>query len=274
MSNYTLEDPSMITIAVSNQKGGVGKTTITFNLAQLLSCRTNSRVLAIDNDPQGNLTTSFLENALLPSANILNAYDRKALEPTWISENLCLFGADLNLSAVAERNFDVIFRLRESLRELDQNIHSEPYDFAIIDCLPSFGHLHLAALAAADFVLIPVKAAPFALAGMKDLFETIEKVKKYFNPDLKILGIIINQIDGRKLVMEREMERVLRDTHGNLVFKTRINKRVKTEESPAFQKPVSLYCPNSPAATEFEALMHEILDRVKSGRYDLPEFDK
>ena len=109
---------------------------------------------------------------------------------------------------------------------------------------------------------------------MKDLFETIEKARKYFNPDLKIMGIIINQVDGRKLVMEREMERALRDTHGNLVFKTRINKRVKTEESPAFQKPVSLYCPNSPAATEFEALMHEILDRVISGRYDLPEFNK
>ena len=83
---------------------------------------------------------------------------------------------------------------------------------------------------------------------MKDLFETIEKAKKYFNPELKILGIIINQIDGRKLVMEREMERALRDTYENLVFKTRINKRVKTEESPAFQKPVSQYCPNNPAS--------------------------
>jgi chromosome partitioning protein len=264
----------MITIAVANQKGGVGKTTIAFNLAQLLSVQPQSRVLAIDNDPQGNLTTSFFENQISPKANILNAYDRKPLEPARISENLYLLGADINLSAVAERNFDVIFRLRESLQELDQNSQSKPYDYAIIDCLPSFGHLHLAALAAADFILIPVKAAPFSLAGMKDLFETIEKAKKYFNPELKILGIIINQVDGRKLVMEREMERALRDTHGNLVFNTKINKRVKIEESPAFQQPVYQYCPNNPASTEFEALMHEILHRIKSGRYELPEFEK
>ena len=157
---------------------------------------------------------------------------------------------------------------------MTQNSQSEPYDYAIIDCLPSFGHLHLAALAAADFVLIPVKPAPFALAGMKDLFETIEKAKKYFNPDLKILGIIINQFDGRKLVMEREMERALRDTHGNLVLKTKINKRVKIEESPAFQQAVSQYCPNNPAAAEFVALVQEILHRIKQVQFELPEFDK
>jgi chromosome partitioning protein len=264
----------MITIAVSNQKGGVGKTTISFNLAQLLSTRPRCRILAIDNDPQGNLTASLLDQSFPPEANILNAYDLKPYKPARISKNLYLLGSDKNLSAVAERNFDVIFRLRESIQELTQNSQMQPYDYTIIDCLPSLGYLHLAALAAADLVLIPVKAAPFALSGMKNLFETIRKAKKYLNPNLKVLGIVINQVDGRKLVMEREMERALRDTHGELVFKTKIHKRVKIEESPAFQQAVSQYCPDFPATMEFEALLQEILDRIESVNPVPDGFDK
>jgi len=174
--------------------------------------------------------------------------------------------ANISLSTIAERDFQVIFRLKEGLESL-RNIPGIPsvesIDYTIIDGLPSFGHLHLAALAAADYVLIPVKPAPYALSGLKDLLTTIEKAKKYFNPGLKILGILINQLDGRNLIMEREMENVLRDTYKDMVLKTRIKKRVSIEESPAFQKPITTYAPHSSPAKDFRSMKGEILKRIK-----------
>jgi chromosome partitioning protein len=253
----------MITIAIANQKGGVGKTTVAFNLAQILASKNGVKVLAVDNDPQGNLTSSWLENPDEMKGDILNAYDNKPLEPEQISNHINLLGANIKLASVAERDFQVIFRLKESLDKLCRAPDIGRYDYVTIDCLPSFGHLHLAALVAATYILIPVKPAPYALAGLKDLFETIERARKYFNPNLKILGIIVNQVDGRKLVMEREMEEALREKYANLVFKNKISKRIKVEESPAFQKSITEYQPKGPAAKEFNALVREILQRLK-----------
>jgi chromosome partitioning protein len=262
----------MVTIAVANHKGGVGKTTIAFNLAQILAGQHKKNILAIDNDPQANLTSSFLEEPTKLRANVITAYDEEPLIPQQISKSIKLLGSDTNLASVAERDFSVIFRLKESLKTLQTGFDSEDFDFIVIDCLPSFGHLHLAALNAADYVLIPVKPAPYALAGMKDLFETIKKARRYFNADLKILGIVINQADGRKPIIEREMEKALREAYGELVFKTKINKRVKFEESPAFQQPITQYSPKGPAAKEFKALTAEILQRLNPRQYELPIF--
>ena len=254
----------MITIAITNQKGGVGKTTIAFNLSQILASKRGTSVIAIDNDPQGNMTSSFLENPAELSANILDLYDGNPLEPVQISKSLYFIGSNITLAPVAERNFQIIFKLKEGIEKLNQKKAHTKFDYAIIDCLPSFGHLHLAALNAADYVLIPVKPAPYALAGLKDLFATIKKAKKYFNPGLKILGIIINQVDGRKPIMEREMEEVLRETYGEMALKARINKRVKVEECPAFQKPITTYDPKGPSAQEFKTLVREIIKRMKN----------
>ena len=262
----------MVTIAVANQKGGVGKTTIAFNLAQTLAVQHRKNILAIDNDPQANLTSSFLEKPIESEANVITAYDEEPLMPQQITRSIKLLGSDTNLAAVAERDFSVIFRLKESLKTLQSGPDSKDFDFIIIDCLPSFGHLHLAALTAADYVIIPVKPAPYGLAGMKDLFETIKKAKKYFNANLKILGIVINQSDGRRPIIEREMEKALREAYGDMVFKTKINKRVKFEESPAFQQSITQYSPKGPAAKEFEALTAEILQRLR--HYELPVFEK
>ena len=248
----------MITIAITNQKGGVGKTTIAFNMCRLLASRKNTSVLAIDNDPQGNLTSSFMENTADLNARVLDIYDEKTTPPMKVGKNLYLFGSDITLAPVAERDFQIIFKLKESIEKF-----KDTFDYAIIDCLPSLGNLQLAALNASRHVLIPVKPAPYAILGLKDLLLTIERVRKYFNPTLKILGILINQADGRRPIMEREMETVLRKTYRDMVFKTKIRKRVRVEESPAFQQSVSTYDPGGPSAKEFDQLIREIQKRLK-----------
>lgn len=251
----------MITIAVANQKGGVGKTTICYNLAKILSSLGNT-TLAVDNDPQANLTSSLLEKHSQLNANIVRVYEEKLIAPQKVSKNLSLIGSDITLSTVAERDFEVIYRLREALHQLQSNNSPVKFDYALIDCLPSVGYLHIAALNAADYVLIPIKPAPYALAGMSDLFSTIKKARKRLNSSLRVVGLVLNQVDGRKPVLERELESVLRENYGKLVFKSKINKRIRFVESPALQKGIIEYKPNGSSAKEFKSFTRELLQRI------------
>ncbi len=216
----------------------------------------------MDNDPQGNLTGSFIKDQPANDAHVLNLYDEKPIKPAVITQRLHLLWADISLAPVAERDFAVIFKLKEGLERLN-TVGGSSYDHVLIDCLPSFGHLQLAALQAADFVLIPVRPSPYALAGMQALFETIEKTRKYFNPHLRILGIVINQVDGRGMVIEREMEAALREKYCQLVFNNRIHKRVRIEESPSFQQGIIQYDPQSPATKDFKAVAQELKRRIE-----------
>ena len=246
------------TISVINQKGGVGKTTITFNLAKGLAGK-GAKVLVIDNDPQGNLTGAFLNDPTTLKANVLDLYsnERVRITPEKINDNLFLIGANIHLSKISDGEFDIIFRLKEGLETIKQ-----AFDYVLIDCLPAFGYLNMAALNAADFVLIPTKPAPFALAGLKDLLGTIRKVKKRINPDLKVLGIVLNLIEGRKTTIADELERVLREEYGNLIFTTKINKGVKVEESPTFCQSIMEYDPQGKLAGQFQSLLDEFITRI------------
>lgn len=250
----------MSVIAVTNQKGGVGKTTIAFNLAKCLSEK-RKKVLAIDNDPQGNLTSALLENHENLSADVLEIYQndsgKNKLIPEKIGKNLDLIGANISLSKVAENDFDIIFRLKEALENLKKN-----YAYVIIDCLPSFGHLNLAALNASDYVLIPTKAAPFALHGLQDLFVTIKKTQDRLNPNLKIGGILLNLLE--RTVLCNQLEESLQKDHGEYLFKSKIDKGVKFEESPAFNQSIVKYAKNSKQAKQFNNFLNEFLKRVKS----------
>ena len=246
----------MSIIAVNNQKGGVGKTTIAFNLLKGLAER-GYQVLAIDNDPQGNLTSAFLEDPTELKADILDIYQNTAnVEPEKISDNLYLIGSTIHLAKTSDSDFDIIFRLKEGIEGLNKD-----FDFIFIDCLPSFGYLNMAALNASNYVLIPVKPAPFALAGIKDLFDTIDKVKNRLNQGLKVLGIILNLVEGRKTTIGDELEGVLRETYKSLVLKTRIGKSVKLEESPAFGQSIMEYDPKGKQTAQFNKLLDEFLDR-------------
>jgi chromosome partitioning protein len=245
----------MAIIAIANQKGGVGKTTIAFNLAKGLAKR-QYKTLAIDNDPQGNLTGAFLDNPTTLKADILNIYekDNPKLAPHPIDKNLSLIGANIHLSKIADSDFEVIFKLKEGLEPI-----KEMYDFILIDCLPSFGYLNMAALNAADFVLIPTKPAPFAFMGLKDLFETIDKVQRRLNKGLKVIGIVLNLVEGRKTTMGSELEDVLRASYEDLVFQTRLNKAVKLEESPSFSQSIMEYDPKGRTSQQFKELIDEFL---------------
>jgi chromosome partitioning protein len=248
----------MSIIAVNNQKGGVGKTTITFNLSKGLSER-GYNVLAVDNDPQGNLTSSFLEDPTQLKADILDIYqNNNHVEPEKIADNLYLIGSTIHLAKTSDSDFDIIFRLKEGIGGLNKN-----FDFIFIDCLPSFGYLNMAALNAADYVLIPVKPAPFALAGIKDLFDTIDKAKNRLNQKLEVFGIIVNLVEGRKTTIGDELERVLRETYKGLVLETRISKGVKLEESPAFGQSIMEYDPKGKQTTQFNKLLDEFVDRYE-----------
>lgn len=246
-------------IAVANQKGGVGKTTITFNLAKGLA-KKGYKTLVLDNDPQANLTGAFLEleDEEEFSPNVLSLFedDHPVIKPQNINDNLDFIGTDIRLSRIADRNFDVIFKLKEGIQDLAQS-----YDFVLIDSVPSFGYLNTAALYAANHVVVPVKPAKFALQGLKDLFATVEKIQKRLNPDLKILGLLINLLEANTRV-GKVLEPKIRDAYGDLVFSTNINKAVKLEESPMFQQSIMEYEPQSAASKEFEAFFDEFLTRL------------
>jgi len=258
LETYEPKGDGMAVIAVDNQKGGVGKTTLTFNLAKGFAAR-GQRILAIDNDPQANLTRAFLAHPKELRANILTIYENEHshLEPQQVGENLYLIGSDLHLARVAERDFEVIYQLREGLEVIKNH-----YDMVLIDCLPSFGFLNMAALNAANYVFIPTTPSPFALFGLKDLFDAIAKIQKRMNPELRVLGIVLNLVEGRATTIARELEEALRETDGAVVVESIIHKSMKLAESPAWHQSILEYEPKSKMATEFHRLMDEINERI------------
>ena len=250
------------TISVTNQKGGVGKTTITFNLSKELSTR-GFKVLVIDNDPQANLTSCFLDDPsnLPEEANIINWYDEnfKKSKPLKLHENLHLLGSNIHLSRIAEKGIDVIY----SLKEGRDTVESE-YDYILIDSLPSFGYLNLSSLNCSDYVVVPTKPAPFAISGLHDLFDSVQKVKKRMNPKLNILGIVLNLVEGKNTNLAKDIEKVLRSNYSEQVFNTILQKGVKFEESPALNMSVSEYDPKGKSSEQFIKFADEFIERIKN----------
>ena len=244
------------TIAIVNQKGGVGKTTSCVNLAAALTTQ-GAKVLVCDFDPQGNATSGFgLDKTRSPSVYEVvlgSAPMSKAIIPTkWadvVPANKALSGATVELIGLERREF----RLRDALEEVKGS-----YDFIFIDCPPSLELLTLDALCAADTLLVPVQCEYYALEGLSDLLATVRLVKRKLNPPLTMEGVLLTMFDSRTNLSLQVAEEVKRHFPGK-VYASVIPRNVRLSEAPSHGIPVSVYDPLSRGTEAYEALAKEFL---------------
>ena len=246
--------------AIANQKGGVGKTTTAINLAASLAAN-DIRVLVVDSDPQGN-STSGLGVAKDPGKPSLyhvllgDTHARDAIRPTGfegldiITADKNLIGANLELIDIPHREY----RLRERLAEI-----RDAYRFVLIDCPPALDLLTLNALIAADSVLVPIQCEFFALEGVSELMDTIDRIREGFQHPLAIEGILLTMYDDRTN-LTRQVAADLREFFRDEVFRTIIPRSIRLAEAPSFGKPILTYDPRSKGAESYIKLAKEILD--------------
>ncbi|MBN2025514.1 MAG: ParA family protein [Actinobacteria bacterium] len=246
-------------VAIANQKGGVGKSTTAINLGAYLAME-GKRVLVVDLDPQSNATSGM---GVGQNANGQQIYDvlvnEVPLEEIIIHtstegldlapSSLRLAGAEVELVSVYSREG----RLEKSLEPVKEN-----YDIILVDCPPSLGLLTVNALAAADEVMIPIQCEYYALEGLVLLLRTIEKIRVYLNPELRIGGILLTMHDARTNISKQVMEEV-RKQYPNETFITVIPRNVRLSEAPSYGQPISQYDPLSRGAQAYQSLAKEVI---------------
>lgn len=247
------------TVAIVNQKGGVGKTTTCVNLAAALH-GLGKRVLVCDFDPQGNATSGFGvdKTTLNPSIYevLINGapIERAIVSTNWcdiIGSNKALAGATVELIAMPDREN----LLKNALSQV-----ADRYDYIFIDCPPSLELLTLNALCAAQSILVPVQCEYYALEGLSDLLTTVRIVKRSLNPGLSLMGVILTMYDGRTNLSMQVAEEVKRHFPGK-VYASVIPRNVRLSEAPSHGKPVMAYDPWSRGTDAYKALAEEIVSR-------------
>lgn len=255
----------MLTIAIANQKGGVGKTTTAINIATAMAA-TGWRTLLIDMDPQGNASTGLgignaaravssydllVDEVPLASAIVLTSIPRLEIVPATVD----LSGAEVELVALEGRTH----RLAQALAG-----HSG-HELCFIDCPPSLGLLTLNALCAANTLLVPLQCEFFALEGLSQLLQTVDQVQQRFNPDLGIIGVALTMHDRRNRLTDQVSEDV-RECLGKLVFETVIPRNVRLSEAPSHGLPALVYDQHCSGSRAYMALARELIGRFPAER--------
>ncbi len=250
-------------ISISNQKGGVGKTTTTVNLAASLG-DSGKKVLVIDLDPQGNTTSGlgFNKKEVEKSSYDVLEKDVSAEEATLKTEfkNLSLIPSHINLAA-ADAGISLFSGKETKLKNKILDL-KKVYDFILIDCPPSLGIITINAFCASDSILIPIQCEYYALEGLSQLINTIKVVKRHHNADLDIEGILMTMCDTRLNLTKQVMVEV-KNNFSDKVFKTTIPRSVKLSEAPGFGKPVMYFSKFNKGNWAYKALAKEIIKNNK-----------
>ncbi len=245
-------------ISVANQKGGVGKTTTTVNLATILAKR-GKKVLLIDADPQGNATSGLgLDKDLEPSTYdiLVNETELEDAMQKTIIKNLKVCPANMDLAGAEVELVSMMSREQRLKEKVD--IIKEKFDYILIDCPPSLGLVTLNAFTASDSVLIPVQCEYFALEGLGQLLNTINLVKKHLNKSIRIEGALLTMYDMRTNLSNQVVKEV-KKYFENKVYKTVIPRNVRLSEAPSYGMPITEYDPRSKGAKSYIKFAKEFL---------------
>jgi len=251
-----------VILAIANQKGGVGKTTTSINLAAALAQK-GYETLLLDLDPQGNATLSFLD----PEQIQTSIYEALTDEDKTVKDAVCktaykhlsVVPARINLAKFESKllgDIDSHFRLKDRLKSVVKE-----FKYIIIDTPPTLGLMTVNSLVAASHLLVPIQSSYFALEGTDDLLETVEKIRARANPTLEFLGVVIT-IHDKRTILGRDIRNHINEVFGKKVFRTIISRSVRLEESPAYKEPIFTFAPHSTGALEYYKLSEEVIGRV------------
>jgi chromosome partitioning protein len=249
------------TIAVANQKGGVGKTTTTVNLSAALGAK-GQKVLVVDTDPQGNTTSGFgvdknnIENTIYELMLDEITTDQCIIKN--IVDNVDIIPANVNLAAVEVELMDK--ENREYIVKNAIDWVKDQYDFIMVDCPPSLSTLTINSMTAADTVLVPIQCEFYALEGLSQLITTVNLVKERLNPELGMEGIVFTMYDSRNNLSDQVVENVKAHVEEK-VYNTLIPRNIRLAEAPSYGMPINKYDPKSAGAVAYDSLADELIER-------------